>query len=33
LTTPVQITNTGANTVSNEDVWEFRFRVHKDFYP
>jgi hypothetical protein len=33
LTTPVQIANTGANTVSNEDVWEFRFRVHKDFYP
>jgi hypothetical protein len=33
LTAPVTIANTGANTVSNEDNWSFRFRVHKDFYP
>jgi hypothetical protein len=33
LTGPVTISNTGANTVSNEDNWSFRFRAHKDFYP
>jgi hypothetical protein len=28
-----QITNGSAARVSDVDNWQFRFRVHRDFYP
>jgi len=26
-------TNTGPRIIDNNDNWQFRFRVHRDFYP
>ena len=30
---PINVVTGNATTASNADNWQFRFRVHRDFYP